>query len=99
MSLRVASKHEVKFESKMSTEEKIAAVSQIEPVITPASGPGHVVLYLGKAHNGKLYFMHQGGWGYDEGDQHFIVNRVSINVVTHKWYHINQPNIFTTIRM
>jgi len=97
--LSSASKQQVKFESKMSTEEKIAAVAQIEPVITTASGPGHVALYLGKAHNGKLYFMHQGGWGYDEGDQHFIVNRVSINEATHRWYHINTPNLFTTIRM
>ena len=42
--------------------------------------------------------MHQGGWGYDEGDQHYIVNRVSINDVEHKWFHISQTNLYTVMK-
>ena len=77
----------------------MAEVAKIEPVITSASSPGHVALYLGKGHNGMLYFMHQGGWGYkDENGDHLIVNRVSINAVTHSWFHIKTPNVFTTMK-
>jgi len=94
-----ASTHQVKFDTKLSTEEKMAEVAKIEPVITTASAPGHIVLYLGKGHNGMLYFMHQGGWGYkDENGDHLIVNRVSINAATHSWYHIDKPNVFTIMK-
>jgi hypothetical protein len=94
-----ASTHRVVFDSQISTEDKIAAVAKIEPVITTASGPGHIALYLGKGNNGMLYFMHQGGWGYkDDNGDHLTVNRVSINAVTHSWYHISQPNVFTTMK-
>jgi len=94
-----ASKNRITFEKDLSIEEKMAEVAEIEPVITTASAPGHIVLYLGKANNGMLYFMHQGGWGYkDENGDHLIVNRVSINAVTHSWYHIKTPNVFTTMK-
>ncbi len=93
-----ASDHRVYINPDLSVEEKMAEVAKIEPVITMAGTDGHIVLYLGKAHNGKLYFIHQGGWGYDEGDQHFIVNRVTVNSAEHKWYDINEPKVFTTMR-
>ncbi len=93
-----ASDHIVYFEPKMDTEEKIKAVEQLEPVITMAGTAGHIVLLLGKAKNGKLYFMHQAGWGYAEDGQHYIVNRVSVNAADFRWYHINSPLVFTTFR-
>ena len=97
--MSAASTHRVEFDSSLSIQDKTAEVSKIEPVITTASGPGHIVLYLGKARNGKLYFMHQGGWGYkDEDGRNLIVNRVSINVATHSWYSIEKPNVFTTLK-
>ncbi len=82
----------------LSTEEKKAEIAKLDPVITLAGNSGHIVLYLGKARNGQQYFMHQGGWGYDEDDQHFIVNRVSINSFDHRWYSVNSPNVFTTFK-
>jgi hypothetical protein len=82
----------------MNAEEKTKAVEQLEPVVTMAGNAGHIVLLLGKAKNGKLYFMHQAGWGYDEDKQHYIVNRVSINAADFKWYAIGAPNVFTTFR-
>jgi hypothetical protein len=93
-----ASDHIVYYESKMNTEEKTKAVEQLEPIITMAGNAGHIVLLLGKAGNGKLYFMHQAGWGYDEDKQHYIVNRVSLNAADFKWYSIGAPNVFTTFR-
>jgi hypothetical protein len=57
-----------------------------------------VVLWLGRAANGKYYFMHQGGWGYDEDGQHYYVNRVDLNEATHKWYNIRSAPVFSTIR-
>ena len=98
--IRDASNNQVLVDSKLSTEEKLAKVAEIEPVITVASAPGHVVLYLGEGRNGMLYFMHQGGWGYkDENGDHLIVNRVSINAAIHKWYHIDTPNRYTIMRL
>ena len=91
--------NQVKIDPKLSTNEKIANVEKIEPVITVVEGSYHFALLLGKAHNGELYFMHQGGWGYDEGDQHYYVNRVSINNVTHTWYHIDNPFLYSTVRL
>jgi hypothetical protein len=93
-----ASENRIPVDPKMSTEDKIAKVAAIEPAITVVSSPGHTALLLGKAKNGKLYFMHQGGWGYDENGVHFIVNRVSLNEVHHSWFTINQPNLYTVIR-
>jgi len=93
-----ASDHQFYMNPNLSTEEKIAEATKLEPVITMAGSSGHIVLYLGKANNGKLYFIHQAGWGYDEDGQHFIVNRVTVNSVEHKWYDINSPKVFTTIR-
>lgn len=94
----LASDHRTYIDPDLSTEGKIAEVSKIEPVITWCGTGGHLVLYLGKARNGKLYFMHQGGWGYNDGDQHYYVNRVAINEAHHKWYDINSPRVFTTFR-
>ena len=93
-----ASDHIVYIDPKLTMEQKIQQVEKLEGVITMAGNAGHIVLLLGKAKNGKLYFMHQAGWGYDEGDQHYIVNRVSINPVDFKWYTIDGANIFTTFR-
>ena len=84
---------------KLSTREKIAEADKLEPVITMAGNAFHIVLYLGKARNGELYFMHQAGWGYDEDDgRHLFVNRTTINWVRHKWYDIHRPNVFATFR-
>jgi len=94
----LASDHRTYIDPDLSTEEKIKVVSNIEGGITWTGSGGHLVFYLGKARNGKLYFMHQGGWGYDEGDQHYFVNRVDINEAHFKWYDINQPKVFTTFR-
>jgi hypothetical protein len=83
----------------MSAEERTEFVREnIEPVISLAGTSGHIVLYLGPAENGKLYFMHQAGWGYDDGDVHYYVNRVSINASDHPWYSITSPGVFTTFR-
>lgn len=94
----MASGNRIPVDPKLSVPEKLAKVATIEPVITVASCPDHVALLLGKAKNGKLYFMHQGGWGYDEDGQHFIVNRVSINEVEHKWFSVSQPDMYTVMR-
>ena len=93
-----SSDHKVYINPNLSTEEKMAEAAQLEPVITMAGNSGHIVLFLGKARNDKLYFMHQAGWGYDEGDQHYYVNRVTINDAGHKFYTIHTPNVFTTFR-
>jgi len=83
----------------LSTEEKLKQAGELEPIITMAGTPGHIVLFLGRAHNGRLYFMHMAGWGYeDENGEHLIVNRVSLNEATHSWYRISQPRVFTTFR-
>ena len=98
--MKEASNHRIIFDSSLSITEKTAKVSEIEPIITTASGPGHIVLYLGKARNGMLYFMHQGGWGYkDDNGNNLIVNRVSINAANHSWYSIDKPNVFTTMKL
>ena len=94
----LASDHQTYIDPEMSVEEKIDVVSKIEGAVTWTGSGGHLVFYLGKARNGKLYFMHNGGWGYDEGDQHYFVNRVALNEAHHKWYHINSTRIFTTFR-
>ncbi|MFC1694285.1 SH3 domain-containing protein [Candidatus Latescibacterota bacterium] len=93
-----ASRHQITIDTNLSTEQKTAKIAEIEPVITIASDPGHVVLYIGKAHNGKLYFMHQCGWGYDENDIHYYVNRVTINSAEHPLYPVDRPRLFTTLR-
>jgi len=82
----------------LSEEEKIAEAAKIEPFVTVAGSGGHIALWLGRGHNGKYYLMHQGGWGYDEGDQHYYVNQVNINDVTHKWYRIDSVPVFSTIK-
>ncbi|HUT63567.1 MAG TPA: hypothetical protein VMZ04_06390, partial [Anaerolineae bacterium] len=97
-SMNRASNHQITIDPKLSTEEKTAEIAKIEPVITVASDPGHVVLYIGKAGNGKLYFMHQCGWGYDEEGIHYYVNRVTINSAEHGLYSIDRPRMFTTLR-
>jgi len=94
-----ASDHQHYINPNLSAEEKMAEVEKLKPVITMAGNSGHIVLYLGKARNGMLYFMHQAGWGYkDENGDHLIANRVSINAATHSWYHIDKPNVFTTMK-
>ncbi|MCE5252142.1 SH3 domain-containing protein [bacterium] len=98
-SISSASDHRIPVESSLSVEEKLKKVGDIEGIITIAGSPGHVALYLGKAQNGMPYYMHQGGWGYnDENGEHLIVNRVSINVATHSWFNISQPDVYTVIR-
>ena len=94
----LASNKRTYIDPELSTEEKIDVVSKIEGTVTWTGTGGHLVFYLGKARNGKIYFMHNGGWGYDEGDQHYFVNRVALNEVHHKWYDINSPRVFTTFR-
>ena len=96
--ITLASENRIPVDTKLSVEEKMAKVTAIEPAITVVSSPGHTALLLGKGRNGKLYFMHQGGWGYDENGVHFIVNRVSINDVQHSWFNISQPNLYTVMR-
>jgi len=92
-----ASENIVYIDPGLSSEEKMSKVANIEPVTTMAGASGHIVLYLGKAHNGKLYFMHQAGWGYkDNNGNHLVVNRLSINAADHSWYGINSPKVFTT---
>ena len=92
-----AADHKLYMNPSLSTEEKMEELAKLEPVITMAGNSGHIVLYLGEAKNGMQYFMHQAGWGYkDENGDHLIVNRTTINAVTHKWYSINSPNVFTT---
>jgi hypothetical protein len=64
-----------------------------------AGNSGHIVLFLGKARNGKLYFIHQVGWGYkDEKGIQRIVGRVTVSCAEHSFYSINTPNLFTTMR-
>ncbi len=91
--------HQVFINPELSVEEKMAEASNIEPVITVAGTSGHIVRFLGKAHNGKLYFIHQAGWDYkDENGEQFKVGRMSVNAADHNWYHINSAKVFTTIR-
>lgn len=94
-----SSDHQYFVNPELSAEEKKAAIARLDPVITLAGNSGHIVLYLGKAHNGQQYFMHMAGWGYtgEDGVQN-IVNRVSINSFDHKWYSVNRPNVFTTFK-
>ena len=93
-----SSDHRCNVNPALSTEGKKAEIAKLDPVITLAGNSGHIVLYLGKARNGQQYFMHQAGWGYDEDDQHYIVNRLSINSFDHNWYNVNRPNVFTTFK-
>lgn len=79
-------------------EEQINQAAKIEGGITMCGSGGHIALFLGKAKNGRLYFMHQGGWGYDEGHQRYYVNRVQINDVSHSWYNISSAPVFSTFR-
>ncbi len=94
----LASDHLFYLDQRLPEEEKIELVSKLEGGITWTGSNGHLVFLLGTAKNGKLYFMHQGGWGYDEGDQHYYVNRLAINEAHHSFYTINRPTIFSTFR-
>jgi len=95
-----ASDHQYRMDPGLSTEDKMTEASKLEPVITMAGNSGHIVLFLGKARNGKLYYIHQVGWGYkdDNGIQR-IVGRVTVNCAEHSFYSIHGPNVFTTMRM
>ena len=93
-----SSDHQYYMNPDLTREEKLMEVAKLEPGITLAGNAGHIVLYLGKAHNGKLYILHQGGWGYKEDDDYLTVNRVSVNCFEHAWYPIESPNVFTTIK-
>jgi hypothetical protein len=94
-----ASDNLVYIDPALSTEEKIAQVSEIEPVITMAGTGGHVVLYLGKARNGKLYYIHNAGWGYkDDNGEQLTVNRVAVNEATFPWYRIDGVRMYSTFR-
>jgi hypothetical protein len=82
-----------------SEEHKVEEVSKIEPFVTIAGTPNHVVLYIGKGHNGKLYYMHQAGWGYeDDNGEHLYVNRTTISAADHAFYHINTPTVYNIMR-
>ncbi len=81
----------------LSTEEKLEKAAQKEPLITLAGSGGHISLWLGRAHNGNYYFIHEAGWGYREGDQMFWVNQVNINEATHSWWHIDRIPVFSTM--
>ena len=95
----LASDHRTYIDPELSAEQKLEEVAKIEPIITLAGEPGHIVLFLGKAKNGKLYFMHQVGWGYkDENGDHLFVNRQTINDAQHSVYNINSPKVYTTFR-
>jgi len=83
---------------RLSTEEKLAEVSKLDPVITMAGTSGHIVLYLGRAKNGKLYFMHQGGWGLDANGRHYSVNRVALNSLDNDWYKVDSAAVFATFK-
>ncbi|MCE5249055.1 SH3 domain-containing protein [bacterium] len=94
-----ASDHQFYIDPSLSTEEKMARVAALEPVITMAGNYGHIVLYLGRARNGKLYYFHQAGWGYDdENGDHVIVNRTTLNPLDHPWYDVHRANVYTTFR-
>ena len=83
---------------RLSTEEKMAEVAKLDPVITMAGTSGHIVLYLGRAKNGKLYFMHQGGWGIDVDGRHYSVNRVALNSLDNDWYKVDSAGVFATFK-
>jgi len=95
----LASDHQTYINPALSTEEKMAEVAKIEPGITWGGNGGHAIMYLGKARNGKLYFIQMAGWGYDDDNgDHIIVNRVAVNSAEHKWYDVNKPSVFMTLR-
>jgi len=93
-----SSDHQFFINLNLSREEKKAEIAKLEPVITMAGNSGHAVLYLGKARNGQLYFIHQAGWGYDDQGIHYMVNRVTVNCIDHDFYSVNNPNVFTTFK-
>ncbi len=98
-SVRDASENIITVDKSLSREEKLAKAKQIEGIITVASNPGHATLFLGQAHNGMVYFMHQAGWGYkDEDGAHLYVNRVSLNPGDHRWFSIEAPTKYAVIR-
>jgi hypothetical protein len=95
----LASDHQTYINPALSTEEKMAEAAKIEPIITWAGTGGHLTMFLGKARNGKLYFIQMAGWGYDDDNgDHLIVNRVAVNSAEHRWYDINSPRVFMTLR-
>jgi len=89
---------QVRIDPNLSREEKMKIVSQIEPVVTVAGNSGHIVMLLGKGKNGMLYFIHEAGWDYTDGDQVYMVRRTTINAADHKFYSIDAPNVFTTMK-
>ncbi len=94
-----SSPHKYLIDPNLSSEEKTAEVAKLDPVITIVGNSGHVALLLGKAANGKVYFMHQAGWGYkDEDGVQRIVGRVTINWTGHRFYSIDAPNVYTTMK-
>ena len=94
-----SSVHQYRMNPALSAAEKTVEASKLEPVITMAGNSGHIVLFLGKARNGKLYYIHQAGWGYRDDDNiQRIVGRVTVNCTEHGFYSINSPNVFTTFR-
>jgi hypothetical protein len=95
-----ASDHQYFQDPALSHEEKLKKLEGIEPVITVAGTYGHVVLYLGKAKNGKQYFIHQAGWGYEDSDKtHCYVNRVTVSDLDHSFYPVEAAKVFTTLKL
>ncbi len=89
---------QVRIDPSLSREEKMKVAAQIEPVVTVAGNSGHIVLFLGKAKNGMLYFIHQAGWDYTEDGRRYMVRRTTINAADHRFYSIDAPNVFTSLR-
>ncbi|MFA6471140.1 MAG: SH3 domain-containing protein [Candidatus Latescibacterota bacterium] len=95
-----ASDHQYFMDPALSHEEKLKKLEAIEPVITVAGNSGHIVLYLGKAKNGKQYYIHQAGWGYDDEEKnHCYVNRVTVSDLDHKFYSVDVVNVYTTMKL
>jgi hypothetical protein len=94
-----AADHQYRMNPALSAEEKTREAAKLEGVVTLAGNSGHIVMFLGAARNGKLYYIHQAGWGYrdSEGIQR-IVGRVTVNCTEHGFYSINSPNVFATFR-
>ena len=95
-----SSDHQFRMNPNLSTEEKMVEAAKLEPVITTAGNSGHSVLFLGKARNGKLYYVHQVGWGYkDDNGVQRIVGRLTVSCTEDSFYSISAPNVFTTMKM
>ncbi len=84
----------------LSHEEKLKKLEEIEPVITVAGSYDHAALYLGKAKNGRHYFIQQAGWGYEDTNKtHLYVNRVTVSSLDHSFYSAEEASVYTTLKL